>query len=152
MRNGNVTKKMKLVIMALCLVLGLSFMSAPVTVHAAERNAVIMEVANGEQENNAGGSSYDMGWLGGDSNEAFSELEEEVKQTGNSAYKLMMAIGGAGMLLCFIACGIMFMVSGSGQDRSKTLGWLLRICVGGVIIFGAIGFIGIIQNVGGNLL
>ena len=138
MKTKNVTTKMKLFIMALCMVLGLSFVSSPMTVCAA-----------GASES---GSGYDLGWLGAEGNGAFDEMESTVQETGNSAYKLFMAIAVVCLVICLIIVGISIAFGGSGQGRANSLKWLLWVCIGGVVVFGALSFITMFQNIGTNLM
>lgn len=139
MNKKSVTNMVKLFMAGLCMILGLSFASAPVVAHAA-----------GQGTESTG--SYDISWIGGEGNGAFSQMEETVKQTGNSAYKLMMAIGAAGCLICIILLGIKLLANaGNGNKRSESLGAFVYVLIGGALIFGATGVVGLLQNIGMNL-
>lgn len=137
MNKKSVTNMVKLFMAGLCMILGLSFASAPVAVHAA---------------GSASSGSYDISWIGGEGNGAFTQMEETVKQTGNSAYNLMMAIGAAGCLICIIILGIKLMANaGNGNKRAESLGAFVYVLIGGALIFGAVGAVGLLQNIGMNL-
>ena len=128
---------MKLFMAGLCLILGLSFATAPLTVSAADTGA---------------GSGYDISWIGGEGNGAFDRAEESVKATGNSAYKLVMSIAVVGLLICAVICGISIAVSGgNGNKRGEKLGWLAWIALGGCVVFGATTLIGLFQSIGTNM-
>lgn len=136
MKTKNVTDKMKLFIMAFCMILGLSFVANPMTVYAGENS----------------NSNYDLNWLGGEGNGAFDKMEETVQATGNSAYKLFMAIAVVCLVIILIIVGISIAFGGSGQGRANSLKWLLWVCIGGVVVFGALSFITMFQNIGTNLM
>lgn len=139
MKTMNVTKMVRVFLAGLCLLLGLNFVSAPM-------------VAFAKGESNSAVQEYDDSWLGGTGNGAFDSAEKAVKQTGNSAYKLVMAVAVVGLLLCIIVCGISIAFSGgNGNKRGEKLGWLVWIALGGCIIFGAISLLGLFQNIGMNL-
>lgn len=143
MSMSNVTKtmsKMRMVMVALCMTLCVTFVSAPLTVFASEGNEA------------AGGNGYDISWLGGEGNGAFERLEKQVQETGNSAYRLFLAIGVVGLVLSIVLCGLSIVVSGGGNKRSEKLGWLLWIGIGGVVIFGAMSIVSVLQNIGGNIV
>lgn len=132
--------KMRMVMVVLCMALCFTFLSAPLTVCASEGNEA------------AGGSGYDISWLGGEGNGAFEKLEKQVQETGNSAYRLFLAIGVVGLVLSIVLCGLSIVVSGGGSKRSEKLGWLLWIGIGGVVIFGAMSIVSVLQNIGGNIV
>ena len=135
----NIYTTVKMMLLALCLVLGTGIMVAPASIYAAEQQ--------GQQ-----GSEYDISWLGGEGNGAFSKLENQVKETGNSAYRLFLAIGVVGLVLSIVICGLSIVVTGGGNKRSEKLGWLLWIGVGGIVIFGAMSFVSVLQSIGGNIM
>lgn len=132
MNVSNVSSKIKILTMVFCMIFSFNFVSLPMTVYASE--------------------NYDISWIGGEGNGAFSNLEQKVKDTGNSAYHMFMAIGIVGLLLSFIICGIAIAFSGNGTKRGEKLVWLLWIGIGGIVIFGAISFVGLLQSIGGNLM
>ena len=129
--------KLRMLALSLCMVLSLEVMAAPVTTYAAE---------------SAGNSGYDISWLGGEGNGAFSKLEQQVKETGNSAYRLFLAIGVVGLVLSIVICGLSIVVAGGGSKRSEKLGWLLWIGIGGIVIFGAMSIVSVLQSIGGNIM
>lgn len=130
---------LKIMILTVCLVISSGVFSNPMTVYAAE---------NEESTN----SQYDISWLGEEGNGAFEKLEEQVKDTGNSAYRLFLAIGVVGLVLSIVICGLSIVVSGGGSKRSEKIGWLLWIGVGGIVIFGAMSFVSVLQSIGGNIV
>ena len=132
----NIYATVKMIILTLCLVLGTGIIAAPAISYAAEQQ----------------GSDYDISWLGGEGNGAFSKLENQVKETGNSAYRLFLAIGVVGLVLSIVICGLSIVVTGGGNKRSEKLGWLLWIGVGGIVIFGAMSFVSVLQSIGGNIM
>ena len=132
--------KMKVVLAGLCMALCFCLVSAPVTVHASE----------GAESGT--GNEYDISWLGGEGNGAFDKLEKQVQETGNSAYRLFLAIGVVGLVLSIVICGLSIVVSGGGNKRSEKLGWLLWIGIGGVVIFGAMSIVSVLQSIGGNIM
>lgn len=136
MNVSNVSSKIKILTMVFCMIFSFNFVSLPMTVYASENTE----------------NSYDISWIGGEGNGAFDKLEQQVKDTGNSAYHMFMAIGIVGLLLSFIICGIAIAFSGNGTKRGEKLVWLLWIGIGGIVIFGAISFVGLLQSIGGNLM
>ena len=132
----NIYATLKMIILTLCLVLATGTIAAPAISYAAEQQ----------------GSDYDISWLGGEGNGAFSKLENQVKETGNSAYRLFLAIGVVGLVLSIVICGLSIVVPGGGNKRSEKLGWLLWIGVGGIVIFGAMSFVSVLQSIGGNIM
>ncbi len=132
----NIYATLKMIILTLCLVLATGTIAAPAISYAAEQQ----------------GSDYDISWLGGEGNGAFSKLENQVKETGNSAYRLFLAIGVVGLVLSIVICGLSIVVTGGGNKRSEKLGWLLWIGVGGIVIFGAMSFVSVLQSIGGNIM
>ncbi len=130
---------LKIMVLTICLVISSGVFSNPMTVLAAE---------NEESTN----SQYDISWLGEEGNGAFEKLEEQVKDTGNSAYRLFLAIGVVGLVLSIVICGLSIVVSGGGSKRSEKIGWLLWIGVGGIVIFGAMSFVSVLQSIGGNIV
>lgn len=130
---------LKIMVLTICLVISSGVFSNPMTVLAAET----------EESTN---SQYDISWLGEEGNGAFEKLEEQVKDTGNSAYRLFLAIGVVGLVLSIVICGLSIVVSGGGSKRSEKIGWLLWIGVGGIVIFGAMSFVSVLQSIGGNIV
>ena len=137
--KNSIVLTLKIMILTVCLVISSGVFSNPMTVYAAE---------NEESTN----SQYDISWLGEEGNGAFEKLEEQVKDTGNSAYRLFLAIGVVGLVLSILICGLSIVVSGGGSKRSEKIGWLLWIGVGGIVIFGAMSFVSVLQSIGGNIV
>lgn len=125
----------------LCMVLSLGITLCPADVYA-----------NGSTEESGTSSDYDISWLGGEGNGAFAKLEKQVQDTGNSAYRLFLAIGVVGLVLSIVLCGLSIAVSGGGNKRSEKLSWLLWIGIGGIVIFGAMSIVSVLQNIGGNIV
>lgn len=96
-------------------------------------------------------TSYDTEWLGEDGNKTFDDVTAKVKDTGNSMYRLMMAIGVVGLVLSIISGGLMIALTQNANKRSEHIGHFVWIVIGGVAIFGAITLIGIIKDIGVNL-
>lgn len=96
-------------------------------------------------------AEYDTSWIGGEGNETFDELTDTVKETGNSMYKLFMAIGVVGLLISLIICGLLIAVSTNANKRSEHISHLIMICVGGILIFGAISIVGLLKTIGANI-
>ena len=137
--KNSIVLTLKIMILTVCLVISSGVFSNPMTVYAAE---------NEESTN----SQYDISWLGEEGNGAFEKLEEQVKDTGNSAYRLFLAIGVVGLVLSIVICGLSIVVSGGGSKRSEKIGWLLWIGVGGIVIFGAMSLVSVLQSIGGNIV
>ena len=125
----------------LCMVLSLGITLCPADVYA-----------NGSTEESGAASDYDISGLGGEGNGAFAKLEKQVQDTGNSAYRLFLAIGVVGLVLSIVLCGLSIAVSGGGNKRSEKLSWLLWIGIGGIVIFGAMSIVSVLQNIGGNIV
>ena len=141
---AKVRNKMKMIMASLCMVLCLQMAFSPMTVFASGEAAG--NAANGNS------NQYDISWLGGEGNGAFESLEKQVQETGNSAYRLFLAIGVVGLVLSIVICGLSIVVSGGGNKRSEKLGWLLWIGIGGVVIFGAMSIVSVLQSIGGNIM
>jgi hypothetical protein len=137
--KNSIVLTLKIMILTVCLVISSGVFSNPMTVYAAE---------NEESTN----SQYDISWLGEEGNGAFEKLEEQVKDTGNSAYRLFLAIGVVGLVLSIVICGLSIVVSGGGSKRSEKIGWLLWIGLGGIVIFGAMSLVSVLQSIGGNIV
>ena len=99
---------LKIMVLTICLVISSGVFSNPMTVLAAET----------EESTN---SQYDISWLGEEGNGAFEKLEEQVKDTGNSAYRLFLAIGVVGLVLSIVIFGLSIVVSGGGNIGSKNI-------------------------------
>lgn len=138
MNKNNVSNKIRILMIAFCLVYSICFVSLPMTVYANE-------------DTEESGTSYDISWLGGEGNGAFSELEQEIKDTGNSAYRMTLAVGVVGLLIALVICGLAIACSGAGNRKSEKLTWLLWIGIGGVVIFGAVSLVGVFQSIGTNI-
>lgn len=98
-----------------------------------------------------GGEEYNLDWLGGTGNNTFDELTNTVQETGNSMYKLVMAVGVVGVLLAVVICGLLIAVGTNANKRSEHIGHLVMIMVGGILIFGAVAIVGMLQTIGGNI-
>ncbi len=122
--------KVKMVL-AMCLVLvGLS-VATPICAQAAD---------------------YDISWIGQEDNGAFDGLTETAKQTGNSFYKFLMALGVIGVLCSVVICGIAIVVSQNANKRSERYGQIIAITIGAVLIFGGVGIIGMLKGIGSNVV
>lgn len=93
-------------------------------------------------------ASDDLSWLTGGGNGTFDELTSTVKGTGASIYKLVMAVGVVGMLISIIIVGISFATNKNAQKKEENKSHLLYICIGGIIVFGAMFFLGLLQTIG----
>lgn len=141
MKNVSIVMtRLKGMIAGICVVLCLGLMISPLTVHASEDTG------------SSNTAEYDISWLGGKGNGAFDKLEKQVQETGNSAYRLFLAIGVVGLVLSIVVCGLSIVTSGGGSKRSEKLGWLLWIGIGGVVIFGAMSIVSVLQSIGGNIM
>lgn len=138
--KNSIVLTLKIMVLTICLVISSGVFSNPMTVYAAEN------------EESTSSNQYDISWLGEEGNGAFEKLEEQVKDTGNSAYRLFLAIGVVGLVLSIVICGLSIVVSGGGSKRSEKIGWLLWIGVGGIVIFGAMSFVSVLQSIGGNIV
>lgn len=83
----------------------------------------------------------------GTGNGAFSGVTETVKETGASAYSLMMVVGAIGLVFSLITLGISFAATKNSTKRSENKSHLPYIALGAVIVFGAISLLGLIQTV-----
>ena len=95
--------------------------------------------------------TYDTSWIGQGGNNTFDDLTKTVQETGNSMYKLVMAVGVVGVLLSLIVCGLLIALGTNANKRSEHIGHLVMIAIGGVLIFGAVAIVGMLQTIGGNL-
>lgn len=104
--------------------------------------------ANGDSGNS--GSEFD--WIKeGDGNGAFSDLTNTVKETGQSAYQLMLVIGVVGLVLAIMAAGLCVAFGKNANKRSENIGWILWIAIGGIIFFGGLTILSILKQIGGSL-
>lgn len=94
---------------------------------------------------------YDLDWITTENNNTFDDLTETVKATGGSLYTLLMSIGVIGLLASLIICGVLIAIGSNANKRSEHLAHLVFIMLGGVVIFGAMAMIGLMQSIGGNL-
>jgi hypothetical protein len=94
---------------------------------------------------------YDFSWIETSDNAAFDDLTQTVKETGGSAYKLVMAIGVVGVLLSIVISGLCIALGRNANKRSENITTLLYVGIGGIVIFGAMAILGILQSIGGNL-
>lgn len=105
------------------------------------------------------GSFYTLasasGWqansiTGGLVNNAFTNVSNSIESTGNSlVYILMMIIGFVGVIGLGIA--VLKIMIGNSMTKSAAKGELLWILVAGIIGFGAMSIIGLLQTIGGGL-
>ena len=96
-------------------------------------------------------SDYDIEWIGGTDNGSFDDLTTTAKETGNSFYKLLMALGVIGILCSVVICGFLIAVSQNANKRSEHISHIIFIMVGAILIFGAIGIVGMLKSIGGNI-
>ena len=61
---------------------------------------------------------YDIDWIGGTDNGSFDALTTTTKETGNSFYKFLMAVGVIGILCSVVICGVLIAVSQTAKKRS----------------------------------
>ncbi len=102
-------------------------------------------------EESGGAAGYDLEWIKTQNNRTFDDLTDTVKATGGSLYTLLMAVGVIGLLASLIICGMLIAIGSNANKRSEHLAHLVYIMLGGVVIFGAMAIIGLMQSIGGNL-
>lgn len=95
----------------------------------------------------------DFDWLtssdGG--NTTFDSATEAVKSTGNSLYKLLMAIAVVGLVVSIITCGISMSINKNATKKAENKSHMVDIAIGGIVIFGAMFIISLIKSIGEGL-
>ena len=81
----------------------------------------------------------------------FNNVTKTVKDTGASAYQLFLAVGIIGLLFSIILVGFSFATNKNAAKKEENKSHLLWIAVGGIIIFGAMAILSLLQNMGSNL-
>lgn len=81
----------------------------------------------------------------GEDSGTFGDTTNTIQQAGNSAIYLGMMLGGFGLAIGIMIVGGMFLLGGS-QTKAAAKGWLGWVIIGGVLIFGVIGIVGLIQG------
>lgn len=76
--------------------------------------------------------------------------EDQLKETSNFMYKLLMAVGIVVMFIVGIIIGIQFMVA-SAEDKAKVKEALVPYIVGCIVIFGAFTIWSIAVNMGQSI-
>lgn len=91
-------------------------------------------------------------WIGDPpTTDVFGNATKTAQNVGKSAYSFLQVISIIALLICGAMCGIGIMMSKSGGGRDDNKKWLLNLVIGGAIVFGIVGFIGIIVNIGNSL-
>lgn len=95
-------------------------------------------------------ASVDTSFLkkGGDG--TFDELTENVKGAGTSFYQLILTIGVIGLILSILVAGMGFLRQNANKREESKTG-LIYIALGGIVIFGAMTILGILQTIGTNI-
>lgn len=86
----------------------------------------------------------------GEGNGAFDGFTQTVKDTGRSGMNLMTAIGIVGIVFAFICAGLTLMLKKGGK-REEGKETLEYITIGGIFVFGAVGFGAMVAGVGSSI-
>ncbi len=96
-------------------------------------------------------ATFDAGSITGEmSGDGFSSTTEALENAGNSAVYIGMMIVGFIAVIGLLIAVLKIMVGGSMQ-KNEAKGSLFWICVAGIVGFGAIGIVGLLQTVGQSL-
>lgn len=114
-------------------------------------NAPMVAYASGANETTEGSDITDLEWIKTSDNGAFDEVTETVKATGGSAYKLLVAVGSIGFVLCLMATALLFGFSRDGRARIDNFKQILIIIVAVAVFFGVFAIIGLGQQIGASL-
>lgn len=115
------------------------------------RGLVILGLITGAI-NNAVAYAVDFDFLtDGTGNGAFNEITKTLKDTGASAYQLMMVVGAIGLVFSTIALGISIAATKNSSKKSENKSHLPAIAGGGMLVFGAIALVGLIQSIAQSL-
>lgn len=95
------------------------------------------------------GNEWDF--LNGDGNGTFDSVTDTVKQTGASAYKLILVIGIICLVGSIILTGASLSLNKSSQKRDENKTHLLYIGAGGILIFGSLTIVALIKTIAASL-
>lgn len=90
-------------------------------------------------------------FLKDEGNGTFDSMTTTVKETGASGYKLIMAIGIVGLVFSIVITGLSLAANKSPQKRDENKTHLLWICAAGILIFGAMTFVGFLKTIAVSL-
>ena len=62
-----------------------------------------------------------------------------------------MAVGVIGILCSVVICGVLIAVSQNANKRSEHITHIIYILIGAILIFGAVGIVGMFKTIGGNI-
>lgn len=81
----------------------------------------------------------------GNTNQTFDPLTTAVQQTGSSFYKLLMAIAVVGLMGSLILTGVQLATNKNPQKKEENKSHLIWIFIGGIIVFGAMFILSLVQ-------
>lgn len=84
-------------------------------------------------------------------NGVFSQVTNTATNASKSAYGLFYKVAIAVIIIGFMAAGISIALNGSGQKTEQNKGWLARLVIAAVVVFGAVSLVTMLANVGSTL-
>lgn len=99
----------------------------------------------------AGTKDKDLQFLEDNDNKTFSDITDTAKGTGGSFYKLMLVVGAIGLVVSLIALGVSYSTTKNSTKKSENKSHLVDVCIGAILVFGAIAIIGLIKSVATKL-
>lgn len=85
-------------------------------------------------------------------NGAFDSGTAVTKDIGASSYKLLISTGGVCLVLALICAGIYSAYhSGNQMKNAENKDWVVRIALGGCIVFGSITLMSIVVGIAGSI-
>lgn len=84
-------------------------------------------------------------------NGTFDSLTQTTLDTGASFYNFLLAAGIVGLLLSTIVIGIGIALTHNSSKKGEKKSVLINIAIGGLIIFGAVALVGLVQTIAGKI-
>ncbi len=85
------------------------------------------------------------------SKDVFGNVSNTVDNASKSAYGLFYKVAIAVIIIGFMAAGIAIAINGSGQKTEQNKGWVARLVVAAIVVFGAVSLVTMLSNVGATL-
>lgn len=81
---------------------------------------------------------------------ALNGLNDQVDQFGGGAFNILQKFSIYSLVIAVILGGLALVFSNAG-NRSDAKSKILYVIIGGAIVFGAVGIVGLLQQVGGTM-
>ena len=96
-------------------------------------------------------SAKDYDFLKKSGNNTFKSINSTAQKTGVSLFSLMKTLGIIAVMVSLILCGVAFVMSKNATKRDEAKGQFFWIILGGALIFGVMGIIGLVSDIGTSI-